>query len=247
LTHVTSASGLLVVVDAALFPLWLDRPAKLRKRIDKAVRKRGAGQFEHEDVAAVAVAVPPGRYPVLPESRGEEVDVVVRVQTIAQASCEDVGAVPVDAARLLVADPEALSAWESDASIDGLSDLSLWGRDVEPAARLLDEAPLEDGVIRWRDLEPGKAEARAQELAERCERAGLAVAVHAQPHSHYWLLCMRSDGSDNGLASLELSGGSVVCGVATEADGQFAVEVDFADTDVPAAIRIRSALPGLPA
>jgi hypothetical protein len=244
LTHVTSASGLLVVVDAALFPLWFDAPEKLRKRMDKAVRKRGAGEFKHQDVAAVAVAVPPGEYSVAPDPHGEEIDVVVSLQRVAGASREPVGGVPVDAARLLVGDPDALSDWESEESIDGLADLSLWGRDVELAARLLDDAPLEGTAIRWRDLEPREAEARARELADRFEREGLAVAVSADPHSHYWLLCMRSDESENGLASLQLPGGRVVCGVATEADGRFPVEVEYADNDVVSAIRICSALPG---
>lgn len=142
------------------------------------------------------------------------------------------GYVLVDEARLMFADPTALSSWVSDRSLDGRADLVLWGRDAEAVAedvgaRLL-PATGDQVTFGWMDLPVDEAESKARQLAGVRTNSDATFAVDFRPHDDHHRLLTLAWASDTGAASVT-SGGLDVTGFFTSwGDGAFPVFRDLA-------------------
>ncbi len=118
-----------------------------RQRVNLAIQHGGgAGEILFYGVWAAVVGDVPTSVPLSvfgqrlggqENERWERVLIECRPQ-VPIARSEMVGSVGVDYARLLVADVDALGAWQHEKSLDGLADFIFWGRDAEIAARALD-------------------------------------------------------------------------------------------------------------
>lgn len=70
------------------------------------------------------------------------------------AASHEIGYVLVDEARLMFADPDAIGAWRTNESRDGLADLVFWGRDAQTVASELGADTFDEfgrAVYGWRD------------------------------------------------------------------------------------------------
>jgi hypothetical protein len=208
-------------------------PARVshRMRIEDALAfGSGAGQFPVHGVWAIAIdGVPPGRHEVLGEvmpdgdpDAGRLRRVVVRFASRPVVRTELIGHVMVDWARLLVADADALGAWQHEEPLDGLADVVFWGRDAEALAAATGAPALGD-QHGWTDLPIADAAARHQQLVDTREARQLMVAIDARPHSHHHVLMqqVRERPTESGNVAIA---GAELCGFATRwGDGVFEV------------------------
>lgn len=151
---------------------------------------------------------------------------------------EKAGDVGVDYARLLLADLDAIGAWQHEQSLDGLSDLVFWGRDAEQLAKKFAAPPVANEGFGWTDLNETAAVERAVKVEKYRDRKGLKCAIDYRPHSHHWQVMKetRTSSTESGMTVIE---GMTVCNfVTTWGDGMFQVYGDFTAEDELVRIRI---------
>ncbi|MFN8194711.1 MAG: DUF2185 domain-containing protein [Nocardioidaceae bacterium] len=137
-----------------------------------------------------------------------------------------IGYVLVDQARLMFADPDALSGWNVGDPTAGLADLVFWGRDEEAVAGHLGANAFEESggqVYGWRDVPFDEAMRLGATLHEHLEARSAKVATDFRPHddNHRILASMRESSTES--ATLEVDGRQVCGFFTTWGDGAFPV------------------------
>ena len=228
LGHVTAPSGRLLVVDAGLLGR-LD-PARhaglLAPASSAAIDLDGAG-------ALVIVGLPAGaRMEVwaTPVAEGDDrwAWVTLEVQGGPPAARRvELGAVPVDMARLILVDAQAVTQWQHEAPMDGLADLAFWGADAQALAAELGVPTLADGTFGWQGVAAEQALAWARHLDGVRSQGVRRFAFDYRPHSHHWQLMEQVRQSPVQAGQVEL-GGALACGfMTTWGDGVFPVLAEY--------------------
>ncbi len=218
-----------------------------RQRVNLAIQQgAGAGEILFYGVWAAVVGDVPTSVPLgvfgqrlnrQENERWERVLIDCRPQAPIARS-EMVGSVGVDYARLLVADVDALGAWQHEKSLDGLADYIFWGRDAERAARALDAPRLGQDEFGWTDVREAFAQERGLAVENYREKKDLKFATDYRPHSHHWSVMKptRESSTESGMTEV---GGATVCNfMTTWGDGLFDVYRDVAESGQLVQIRI---------
>lgn len=157
--------------------------------------------------------------------------------------CEDIGYVLVDEARLVFADPDALTAWRTGDPVDGLADLAFWGRDAPTLVSRTGAGALGDGTHGWAGLPVMDAVARARELARVKESEDLRFAFDFRPHDDHYRLLTLARSAPTESATVEI-GGNLVCGFFTSwGDGAFPVRRDLTAEGTLCRLRVEVGAP----
>ncbi|MEV7187168.1 hypothetical protein [Kitasatospora sp. NPDC093102] len=204
LGFVTAPSGVLVLGMVTWIDEWRELGEPLSVRAGAAA-KAGGGHFQEWECEAVAVPAAAGRplavrATTAPSAFDEE-------PTIATLEVELglpwpaggdrpvlLGDLPVDRGGMVVGDAVGLDAWTGpeDEPVDGLADLSFWGRyEDEAHARFGGERIPQPGGVNgpygWLDLPVGEAAARETEISTwRGGLPGRGVATMVEPHTDYF-------------------------------------------------------------
>lgn len=216
LGDVTVPSGVLAVYDVGLVGLVL------AGRLPEVPTVRVSGLPTDRALAVVGQRLADGDW-------GDNWNfVAVEVAAGDVASSEPAGEVPVDFARILLADEGAAADWEHNDPIDGLADYVFWGRD---AAQLAEEvgAPLVRGdTFGWENVPVADAIRLGTAAEERKAAGSRVVASDYRPHSHHWQALARMRESDTLSGTIDV-GGRTVCLFHTQwGDGVYPVFRDLA-------------------
>lgn len=155
------------------------------------------------------------------------------------ARTEHLGAVPVDFARLMFIDADAIASWSDEGSLDGRADFVFWGRDAAALAEAIGAAELPGEGFGWADLPLEDAVRRGTE-AERlkAERRWL-LATDFRPHTHHFLVLAQARRSDTGSGELELAGARTCMFFTSWGDGVFDVWLDRDAAGRPLRLRVQ--------
>jgi hypothetical protein len=218
-----------------------------RQRVNQAIQQGdGAGEILFHGVWAAVVGDVPTSIPLAvfgqrlgrqEKERWEKVLIECRPQTPIARS-ERVGSVGVDYARLLVADVDALGAWQHEKSLDGLADYVFWGREAEQVAHALNAPRLGPNEFGWRDVPEDLAHGHGVEVEEYKERQALKLGTDFRPHSHHWRVMepTRNSPTESGMTEV---GGATLCNFMTSwGDGLFDVYRDVGESGRLVQLRI---------
>ncbi|MGA5192043.1 hypothetical protein [Streptomyces exfoliatus] len=210
LGSVSAPSGVLVLAMAGVLGCWADNERPLSARGLDAARAGGGHLHLPEggapgDWYCEAVAVPAATDRLLPVRAetapspfdGEPTVSVLEVDLGTPWPDErgpgpvHLGALPVDRCGMLLGDARALDGFvglEGD-SVDGLADVTYWGRYQDDAHAEFGGEPTAFGPYGHLDLSLAEAEALAARLTAWVEQGpGKGLVVSLDPHSHYHLL-----------------------------------------------------------
>lgn len=158
---------------------------------------------------------------------------------------EEVGVVLVDEARLMWADPDALTAFRNDDSVDGLADLAVWGRDGDAIAAEVGAEALdgEQGVHGFVDQPIERIVELAEQLSARRADPDVWFAFDVRPHDdHYRVLAqMRATATESG--TIEVDGERVTGLFTTWGDGAFPVQRGLAADGSTLQVRVELGAP----
>lgn len=162
------------------------------------------------------------------------------------ASSEEIGYVLVDRARLMFADPDALSAWNDGDPEDGLADLVFWGRDGKAVAAHLGAGRFDEAghtVHGWRDRTLDEVRRLGAGLREHLAATSGKVATDFRPHDddHRILTAMRASPSES--ATADVAGGRVCGFFTTWGDGAFPVYRDLGADGALLRVRVELGAP----
>ncbi len=200
---------------------------------------------------AVAVrGVPSGPLRVLGErmdpdgpDRGNWHSVWVQCADGEVASSVECGYVLVDEARLLFADPVALSAWSSDVAADDRFDLAFWGGDAEAVAARVSVPPAAAGDERlWADLTLGQVRTLHGEL-EALRAEGLRFAFDFRPHDDHFRVLRQMRSGTTGSGTVQVGGAAMTGWFTTWGDGAFPVYRDLASDGTLLRVRVELGAP----
>lgn len=236
LGEVTTPSGVLTVVDMGLLGPWCEDVEGHRAAID-AVLARGGHELDVAGIVGVAIQGLPRDRPLpvfgvrLEGGEFKGLWQAVFVDFVPEQPDEvrtlELGPVVVDAARLLLADADALGAWVHDAPIDGRADFVFWGKDAEATARATSAPALEEGTFGWTDLPHDEAVERGTAVEQHREEHGLRFATDFRPHSHHHAMLAQMRGSPTESGTLTVGGARLVGFFTMWGDGQFPVLLDL--------------------
>ena len=99
---------------------------------------------------------------------------------------EKIGTVAVDHARLLIADVDALAAWQHEESIEGLADYVFWGRDADAVAAAVGAPQRESGEYGWLNLPEEIAQEHGLDVESYRDEHSVKLAGDYRPHSDHW-------------------------------------------------------------
>jgi hypothetical protein len=222
-----------------------------RTRVNLAIQQgNGAGEVQFHGIWSVAVSgVPTGRpISVLAErsesvkDRWHRVVIACRPQMRIGRS-ERVGIVAVDYARLLIADVDALAAWQHEESSDGLADYLFWGHDAHLVASAVGAPQLESGEYGWLNLPVEVAQERGLAVEGYSDEHSVKVAGEYRPHSDHWRVMTLTRTSETESATIELAGTKVCNFMTTWGDGLFEVHRDLSEFGELVQIRIEMEAP----
>ncbi|GAB1511901.1 DUF2185 domain-containing protein [Actinophytocola sp. KF-1] len=145
------------------------------------------------------------------------------------------GYVLVEEARLMFADPAALTGWRNDEPHDGLFDLVFWGRDATAVAERLSAPALDQDTFGWTDLT--KAELASHYSRLRAEdEAKFHTDVRPHDDHHRLLSRMRGAPTESGVVEV---GGALMTGWYTSwGDGAYPVHRDLAEDGTLLRVRV---------
>jgi hypothetical protein len=155
----------------------------------------------------------------------------VQVSDAEPVSAVEVGVVLVDEARLMFADPTALSAWISAVSLDGLADLVFWGRDAALVADRASAPLLQSGgseSVGWADRPVTEIIEHGRRVAALHSDPSLKFAFDVRPHDDHHRLLSIARASPTGSGTIDVGGMAVTGFFTTWGDGAFPV---FRDLD----------------
>jgi hypothetical protein len=223
-----------------------------RERAGRCVRDGGQGFLMHgipvvaigglptgQEIGVTAVGRDFGRIGTRWES------VSINLGSGEPSSSRLLGHVGVDAARLSLADADALAAWWHEEPIDGMADVAFWGYSVHAASDHFGALPLpapgEDVAYGWTDLPVGEAVDRAIALQEWLDAdAERRLAVDFRPHSHHWQVMAQVRATEHEAGTIEVGAARTMCFMTGWGDGFFPV---YADHDADGhLIRVRIVL-----
>ena len=218
---VTAPSGLLVLGIAAWTDYWPQGSDSLPARA-KSVGHVGA-RLQNGDCEAIAVQASAGPLPVraetwLPPSVGELVITVLEVglgipwPSSTAREPVVVGDLPVSRTGMILGDAAALDTYVGlgDDSVDGLADITYWGRHAEEARAVLggDVIPRPGNSYGWLDVPVGEAEALEDSLAAWVteHHQGIGLMTSVDEHTDYTRLERATWNQPLGAATIDLAG-----------------------------------------
>ncbi len=206
------------------------------RRVDLALEHgRGAGEMQmHGMWIPVFGGLPSRPLPVTgerfqtgpDEGRWRRIIIVVSDGVVAESRLA--GRVMVDAARLILADADALGGWVHDEPLDGLVDFVFWGKDAAEVAAATKAPRISGEQYGWKGLTEDEIAAHAADVRKMKESGKLKFACDFRPHSHYYLLNdqIRTTSTESGVVTIA---SAKFCGFSTSwGDGIFPVHADFA-------------------
>lgn len=218
-----------------------------RERVNLALRQgAGAGEIEFHGIWAVVVGgVPIGRslrvvgerMPAPEQHNWKHVLVKCNPQ-FSISNSEKVGHVAVDYARLLIADFDALGAWQHEDSLDGLADYVFWGGDAERVAQAVSAPRLSPDEFGWLDLPDALAIERGSAVDEYKQKHGLKLGTDFRPHSHHWQVMKETRTNLTESSTTDLDGAKVCNFMTTWGDGIFDVHRDLSKSGALVQMRI---------
>lgn len=143
-------------------------------------------------------------------------------------SREKVGALSIEEARFMFADPESLAHWEHERTLDGLHDFVIFSGHAESLAERFCVGDAYDGdtdYFGWADVPPNGLPPHAlQALFDASERRELTF--EPRPHTHHNAILRQAWNSENSAGSARV-GDAMICGLFTSVgDGVFPVFVE---------------------
>lgn len=161
---------------------------------------------------------------------------------------EEAGQVMVEEARLMFADPSALSGWRNDEPYDGLADLAFWGRDAATVAEQVEAGVLEedaDGetVFGWADRPYDELVALGPMLDEYQEDPDLVFALDFRPHDDHYRILNQARSSSTGSGTAIVDGLDVTGFFTSWGDGAFPVFCDRLADGSLCRVRVEFATP----
>jgi hypothetical protein len=214
-----------------------------RERVRRATAMGGSG-FAIDGVYGVAVPVPRQRPVQVRAIAHQGFDdlwsrVEVRITGSVVASSTLIGYAGVDWARLTIADADALGSWKHHEPLDGLADVSFWGRDHDAVRDALGGDALPDGTYGWQDLSLDEAVERVELLeAYRRDHPEHGFAVDQRPHSHHHAILERMKASPTHSAILTFGDADILGSFTGWGDGVFPIFLDVDGAGAPVSIRI---------
>lgn len=200
-----------------------------RQRVDLATAYgNGAGEVFFQGITAPVVAavphdralavlgerMPPGPY----EDRWRR----VWLECLPNSQVAEtilIGHAAVDEARLMVADVDALGAWQHETPLDGLADYVFWGRDAATVADLTEAPQLAEGQWGWLDLPVREAAERGMAVEALRNKGTLRFAGDFRPHSHHYLVMKQVRATPTESGVIEVGGARVCTFMTTWGDG----------------------------
>jgi hypothetical protein len=176
---------------------------------------------------------------------GKWQSVWVEVTPSPPARSSEIGYVLVDEARLMFADPVALTDWQHDESRDGLADVAFWGRDAQLVAHELGAGTV-TGVgepFGWADLSIAAAQLRCKELVQRKAEPGTAFALDYRPHDDAYRLLVQAWTSPTESGTVDVGGIRTTGFFTSWGDGAFPVFRDLDSSDKVCRIRVELGAP----
>ena len=234
LGNVLCPSRRLLILDGGLAWMWENDRAAMDRVLAEG---QGAGLVRFGDLDAALVDGVPSdrRLPVMGERMPghAEGDFWRRVWIEARggdvASRRTVGLVPVDMARLMLVDAEAIAAWNDDDPRDGLADVAFWGRDAVELARAKaappSEAAGEENVFNWPNM-PFEEGLRLAQSLEALRSDTWRFAVDFRPHADHWRVMRDVRATATQSGELDLAGSRLCMFATTWGDGHFPVTVE---------------------
>ena len=154
------------------------------------------------------------------------------------------GSVGVDMARLMVCDMNALTAWESVLSLDGLADLVLWGLHAAEVAEQVGAPLLSNTEHGWVDLDVHEAFEKAQALEALRNQGEHRFNFDFRPHNHQWQVLKQVRSSPTQSGTIAIDGAEATVFMTTWGDGVYDVFRDLAADGSTMRIRVELAPAG---
>jgi hypothetical protein len=153
---------------------------------------------------------------------------------------EDLEAVLVDFALLMLVDAESLQHWKHTDALDGRADFAFWGRDAEQLAAVVEAPPLqgEEEAWGWVDLPVDEAHERGRRAEALVDEQGLTLATDFRPHSHHYRVLEQIRATSTASATLEVGGARLCALHTTWGKGVFPVERHIDDLGRLARVRV---------
>ena len=158
---------------------------------------------------------------------------------------EEVGVVLVDEARLMWADPDALTGFRSDESVDGLADLAVWGRDGDEIAAEIGARPLdgEQGVHAVVDQPVARVVELAERLAARQADPDVWFRFDLRPHDDHFRVLAQMRASVTESGTIDVDGMRVTGLFTTWGDGAYPVQRGLAADGTTLRVRVELGAP----
>jgi hypothetical protein len=218
----------------------LEQRISHRQRIDLALEQgKGAGEMQYCGVMAAVVSEIPASKALAvigqrmggkqDASRWRQVFIECRSE-LRPARTEFVGYVAVDEARLLIADVDAVGAWEAEKSLDGLADYIFRGPDAAKLAKAMGVRRLDKQTFGWIDRPVEEAVQIGVASEQMAIQKQFEVRGDFRPHSHQYLAMQQVRKSNTESATLEVGGASMCQFMTTWGDGAFEVWRDLDET-----------------
>ncbi len=230
-----------------------------RARIDLALEQgKVSGEIQYCGVMAAVVSGVPatkplavigqrmsGKHPPGPPgppgppdaSRWRQVFVECRPE-LRPARTEFVGYIAVDEARLLIADVDAIGAWQPEQPLDGLADYIFRGPGASKLAKAMGVRRLDKQTFGWIDQPLEEAVHLGVAAEQTALEKRLEVRGHFRPHSHQYLAMQQVGKSDTESATLQVGGASICQFMTTWGDGAFEVWRDLDESGQLVRIRL---------
>jgi hypothetical protein len=221
-----------------------------RERVNLALKQgAGAGEIQFHGIWATVVGGVPIGQPLrvlgermpAPQQHNWKRVLVECNSCFTISNSEKIGHVAVDYARLLIADFDALGAWQHEDSLDGLADYIFWGDDAEHVAQAVNAPQLASGEFGWLDLSDSLALERGTTVEEYKQKHNSKLGADFRPHSHHWQVMKETRTSATESSTTELDGVKVCNFMTTWGDGVFEVHRDVSVSGQLVQIRVEFA------
>jgi hypothetical protein len=234
LGSVSCPSGRMIIIDGGLARHWTQDP----KQIDTVLTEGGGASIvEITGIAAIALGGIPSNciLPIMGERIPADQDdcwyrVWIDVRAGVAQTQRDIGRVPVDRARLLIIDADALAMWDDEISQDGLADVLFWGQEAITIAQEMGAEQIPDpdraDIFGWLNLPVADALPLALKI-DSLRSDQKRFMLDFRPHTHHWQVMGDVRATPTQSGTMELAGSKLCMFMTSWGDGYFPVKADM--------------------